>query len=121
MAHTRLIALNGNGGAYTPVYATQVTRRVEILEDGSANAGTGQGITYQFDDGSTTPFVTAYTIEPQTQPLILGTAIAEHAGYGLVIGKPAESSGGYNMPATLLANLKSATATATVVRVTEFD
>lgn len=118
---TRLINLNANSGAYTPVYATQVTRRVEIIEDGSANAGVGQGIIYQFDDGSTTPFTTAYTILPQTEPLVLGDPIPENHGYGLVIGKPAESSGGYELPATLLCNLKSASATPTTVRVTEFD
>ncbi len=43
MAHTRLITLNASGGAFVAVSATQVTRRVEIIEDGSANGGTGQG------------------------------------------------------------------------------
>jgi hypothetical protein len=121
MAKTRLINLNGSAGAFVPVSATQVTRRVEVIEDGSANGGTGQGMQYQFDDGSTTPFTTTYTIEPQSEPIILGTPIPQGHGYGMVIGKPAESSGGYSMVATLLINLKSASANTTIVRVTELD
>lgn len=104
-----------------PVSATQVTRRCEIIEDGSANGGVGQGMQYQFDDGQSPNFTTVYTLEPQSEPIILGTPIPQGRGYGLVIGKPAESSGGYDLPAKLLINLRSATATATTARITEFD
>jgi hypothetical protein len=121
MAHTRLITLNGSAGAFTAVSATQVTRRVEVIEDGSANGGTGQGLAYQFNDGSTTPFTTIYTIEPQSEPIILATPVAQGAGYGLVLGTPADKSGGYSLSATLLINLRSASTSSTVVRVTEFD
>jgi hypothetical protein len=121
MAHTRLITLNGNAGTFTPIHATQVTRRVEVIEDGGANAGTAQGLIYQFDDGSPTPFATYYQIEPQSEPLVLGAPIPQHTGYGLVLGNGPDNSGGYSIPATLLLNLKSATASGTVVRVTEFD
>jgi hypothetical protein len=121
MAHTRLIALNGSAGAFTPVYATQVTRRVEIIEDGSANGGTGQGIVYQFNDGSATPFTTIYTIEPQSEPIVLGTPVSQGTGSALVIGTPPDNSGGYSLAATLLINLKSASTNTTIVRVTEFD
>jgi hypothetical protein len=121
MAHTRLLSLNGSGGAFTAVSATTVTRRVEIIEDGSANSGVGQGLSYQFNDGSATPFTTIYTIEPQSEPIVLGSPIPQGAGFGLVIGTPADNSGGYALAATLLINLRSASATATVVRVTELD
>lgn len=121
MAKTRLINLNGSGGAFVAVSATQVTRRVEIIEDGSANAGVGQGLAYQFNDGVIDPFTTTYTIEPQSEPIILGTPIPQGAGYGMVIGTPPDASGGYTIPATLLINLPSASASATVVRVTELD
>ncbi len=121
MAHTRLIALNGSGGAFVAVSATQVTRRVEVIEDGSANAGIGQGLQYQFSDGSTLPFTTVYTIEPQSEPIVLGTPIPQGAGFGLVLGTPPDNSGGYSIPATLLINLRSASASSTIVRVTEFD
>src|ERR1700743_2590657 len=121
MAHTRLISLNGSGGAFVAVSATQVTRRVEIIEDGSANGGVGQGLAYQFNDGSTTPFTTTYTIEPQSEPIILATPVAEGSGHALVLGTPADKAGGYSLSATLLINLKSASTNSTVVRVTEFD
>jgi hypothetical protein len=121
MAHTRLITLNGNGGAFVAVFATQVTRRVEIIEDGSANGGTGQGLAYQFNDGSSTPFTTIYTIEPQTEPIVLGIPVPQGAGFGSVIGTPPDNSGGYTIAATLLINLISATTNTTIVRVTEFD
>ena len=121
MAHTRLINLNGSAGAFVAVSATQVTRRVEIIEDGSANGGTGQGLAYQFNDGSSTPFTTTYTIEPQSEPIVLGAPIPQQHGYGLVIGTPPDNSGGYAIAATLLINLKSALTSATIVRVTEFD
>ena len=121
MAHTRLISLNGSGGAFVAVSATQVTRRVEIIEDGSANGGTGQGIAYQFDDGSTTPFTTVYTMEPQSEPIVLGTPVPQGAGFGAVVGTPPDNSGGYAIAATLLINLRSASTNTTIVRVTEFD
>src|ERR1700675_2526627 len=108
MAHTRLITLNNNSGAFVAVSATQVTRRVEIIEDGSANAGVGQGLAYQFNDGSATPFTTTYTIEPQSEPIVLGTPIPQGAGYAMVLGTPPDASGGYSIAATLLINLKSA-------------
>lgn len=121
MARTRLINLNGSAGAFTPVFATQVTRRVEIIEDASSNAGVGQGLIYQFNDGSATPFTANYQIAPQTEPTILGAPVPQGEGYGLVIGTPPDRSGGYSIPATLLINLKSGSASGTSVRVTEFD
>lgn len=121
MAKTRLITLNGSGGAFVAVSATQVTRRVEIIEDYSANAGVGQGLEYQFDDGQSPNFTTIYEIAPQTEPIILGSPIPQQHGYGLVLGHGPDASGGYTLAATLLINLRSASATATVVRVTEFD
>ena len=121
MARTRLVTLNGSGGAFVAVSATTVTRRVEIIEDGSANGGTGQGIAYQFNDGSATPFTTTYTIEPQSEPIVLGSPIPQGEGFGLVIGTPPDRSGGYTLAATLLINLRSASVNSTIVRVTEHD
>jgi hypothetical protein len=121
MAHTRLISLNANSGAFVAVSATQVTRRVEVIEDGSANSGTGQGLAYQFNDGSSTPFTTTYTIEPQSEPIVLSSPIPQGSGYGLVLGTPPDKSGGNTLAATLLLNLRSAGTNTTIVRVTEFD
>src|ERR1700684_3149434 len=121
MAHTRLITLNGSGGAFVAVSATQVTRRVEVIEDGSANGGTGQGIAYQFNDGSATPFTTTYTIEPQSQPIVLRSPLPQGGGNALTLGPPPDNSRGYALAATLLINLRSASTNTTIVRVTEFD
>lgn len=118
MAKTRLITLNGNGGAFVPVLATQVTRYIEIIEDGSVTA---QGIQVQFADGNTPPFTTIRTVLPPAEPFKLGTPVPFGTGYSLVIGTPPDNSGGYAIPATLLCNLRSATATGTTVAFTEFD
>ena len=118
MSHTRLININGSAGAFVPVSATQVTRYVEIIEDGSVTA---QGIQVQFADGQTPPFTQIRTVLPPAQPFKLGTPVPFGHGYGLVIGTPPDNSGGYSIPATLLCNLRSATATGTTVAFTEFD
>jgi hypothetical protein len=118
---TTLYNINGSAGAFVSIPATQITRRVEIIEDGSANAGVAQGLQYQFDDGQTPPYTTVYAITGPEEPLILGDPVPQGKGYGPVIGKPAQNSGGYAEAATVLCKLKSLSATATVVRVTEFD
>ena len=121
MAKTRLITSPALL-TFVAVSATQVTRRVEIIEDFSANAGVGQGLTYQFDDGETPRlYYRPMEIAPQTEPIILGATIPQQHGYGLVLGHGPDASGGYTIQATLLINLRSATTTGTVVRVTEFD
>jgi hypothetical protein len=86
------------------------TRRVNLNGSGGANG-----------DGSAPPFTTTYTIEPQSEPIVLGTPVPQGAGFGFVIGLPPDNSGGYTLAATLLVNLKSASANTTIVRVTEFD
>lgn len=126
MANTRLVTLNATGGAFITVSATMVTRRVEVIEDGSADGGTGQGLQYQFDDGfgavpNTPNTAKTYQIQPQTEPIILGEVVPFGMGYGRVIGTPPDNSGGYSIPATPLINLRSATASTTIVRVTEFS
>jgi hypothetical protein len=66
-------------------------------------------------------FTTTYTIEPQSEPIVLSGPLAAGAGFGLVLGTPADNSGGYALAATLLVNLRSASTNTTTVRVTEFD
>lgn len=118
---TRNIAINGSGGAFVAILATQITRRVEIIEDASANAGVAQGLAYQIDDSQIPPFTTIYQLTAAEEPLILGEPIPQNNRYGTVIGKPAQNSGGFSEPATLLCNLRSLTATPTVARITEFS
>lgn len=125
MAKVRTIAINGNGGAYTTVFATQVTRRVEILEDYSANAGTGQGLEYNLPDPASSNLANPswdgpFAIAPQTEPIVLGEPIPQGAGYAPVLGHGPDASGGYELPATPLIQIRSATATGTTIRVSEF-
>lgn len=118
---TRIVAINGSAGAWTSISATQITRRVEIIEDASANAGAAQGLQYQFDDGQVPPFTSVYQILAGDEPLILGDPVPQGRGYGPVIGVGPQSSGGSSMPATLLCKIRSLSATATAVRISEFD
>jgi hypothetical protein len=140
MPNIRTIAINGDAGAYTVVSATQWTWRAEIIEDYGANAGVGQGLEYLLPDpksmypdtpawigpngsqGNTT--VTAATvgfeIAPQTEPIILGQPLPMGAGTAPTIGHGPDASGGYTLPATQLIQIRSASATGTTIRVTEF-
>jgi hypothetical protein len=125
MARVRTIAINANTGAYTTVLATMVTRRVEILEDFSANAGVGQGLEYMLPDpGSLNPAVPSwdgpFEIAPQTEPIVLGEPVPQGHGFGSVLGHGPDASGGYELPATPLIQIRSASATATTIRVSEF-
>lgn len=114
MAVTRLIALNGNTGAYTPIAATIPARSVEIVEDGSVAA---QGLEVQFpQDGYGT-----------TDTYGAGTPIEiEGAGHDGVCGLPvqnaANGAGAFNYRAAdVYCQARSATATATTVRVVESE
>lgn len=137
MANERYIAINGSAGAYTTVLATQWTWRAEVLEDYSANAGVGQGLEFLLPDpksfpqtpawlgqaGSTaapaTPTV-GFKIGPQTEPIILGQPLPLGGGSAPTIGTGPDNSGGYSIPATPLIMIRSASATATAIRITEF-
>ena len=61
------------------------------------------------------------TYEPQQEPLVLGSPVPQGARFSPVLGTPPDKSGGYTLAATLLINLRSASANTTIVRVTEFD
>ncbi|HEY7839186.1 MAG TPA: hypothetical protein VIC54_11375 [Terriglobales bacterium] len=114
MAVTRLIAVNGNSGAYTAVSATIPARTVEIVEDGSVAA---QGLEVRYPaDG----FATTNTVPYGQEPInITG------AGKDGLAGLPAQNStepDGFNYrPADVYCQVRSATATATTVRVVETE
>src|ERR1700678_718143 len=119
MARVRTIAINANTRAYTTVLATMPTRRVEILEDYSANAGVGQGLQYMLPDNSSSDpsnptWDGPFSIAPQTEPVILGEPVPQGHGHG------ADASGGYTLAATPLIQIRSASATDTTIRVSEF-
>jgi hypothetical protein len=125
MARVRLVEINSISGAYTTIYATQVTRRVEILEDFSGNAGIAQGLEYLLPDPSSNNPANPlwdgpFEIAPQTEPIILGEPIPQGDGFGLVLGHGPDSSGGFELPPTPLIQIRSASETSTIVRVSEF-
>lgn len=102
--HTQLLPLNANTGVFVKFTGSITSPALVIIEDGSANNGVGQGIQYEFNDGHLTPWVTVYTIMPQTEPLIFGYP-GTHFTFG-TYGKQ-------------LVLLRSASALPTIVRITE--
>lgn len=113
MAKTRLIAVNGNAGAWTPIPASIPARTVQIVEDGSVAA---QGLQVQFPaDG----YATTNTYGAGTPITMTG------AGHDGILGLPAQNDSdptGFNYrTADAYCQVRSATATATTVRVVESE
>lgn len=111
MPVTRLVSINANGGSWTPIVATMAAHEVQIVEDGSVTA---QGIAAQFkSDG----FGTTDTYPPGQVIQLVG-----HGNDGAA-GLPAQNApGGFNYRAgDTYCQLRSATASGTVVRVVESE
>ena len=112
MPVTRIINLNNNAGAYTQVAATIPARSVQIVEDSAAPA---QGLEVQYpQDG----FAGTYTYDGGTPIAITG------AGQNGDCGLPQQNSdaGAFNhRAADVYLQARSATATATTVRVVESE
>lgn len=105
MPKTRLVSLNANTGAWTPIAASIAAHGVEISEDGSV---TPQGIEAQF---ATDNFATTDTYPPSATLQITGHGNDGAAG---LPPQPYRSGDVY-------CQLRSATATGTVVRVVESE
>lgn len=113
-AKQRLVSINGSGGAFVIIRATTMCRRVEVIEDASANAGVKQGLAYQVaNDGTLNGFTNTFAADPVDEPVVV-------RDFGAVIGNGPDASGGFTIPATQVINVRSLSATATVVRVTEY-
>lgn len=137
MANPQYITLAATGGAYVTVTATSVCRSAYVIEDFGANAGIGQGLEYLLPDntspnptvpswvgaaGSTatpTAATVGFKVAPGSEPITLGQPIPHGGGYGTVIGHGPDNSGGYSIAATPLIMLRSASASTTIVRITE--
>lgn len=120
--NVRTIALNNNAGAYTTVLATQWTWRAEILED---NSVTAQGLQYNLpaptsSDPSNPSWIGPFSIGTVTEPIILGEPLPMGHGHAPTIGHGPDASGGTTLAATPLIQIRSATATTTTIRITEF-
>jgi len=125
----RIVDLNGSAGAYVALLATILLRRVVVQESlltSTGAANTPQGLTYTLP-GSTQTFqlpVPTTTQEPGEFPKIEipdREDMSFHQAYGNVIGNGPDTPGAGVAPtlATTLMTLRSATATATSVLVTE--
>ena len=130
--------INGSAGTFTTLYGVRLSRMIEIIEDFSANAGVGQGLTYNLPDprnapgptypaGSSIPtppgnWLGPFSIAPQTEPIVLGDKYAIHQPYGAQVANgPSVLLGVGVVSGTPYIQIKSASATATVIRVTEFS
>jgi|SRR5882724_6749871 len=130
----RLIDLPAGGG-FSPVSATGPVRGWECRESvltSTGAANTPQGFKVQIpNDGSVAGFATTFarpapsvTNEPGEFPIWRErNLISEHAMVGEVIGGPGGAAGAGigTLPATVLCNLASLTATATTIEFWEFD
>lgn len=114
MPVTRLISLNNNSGAYIPIAAVIAARAVEVVEDGSVS---GQGLEVQFPSDN---FATTDQYGPGIAIELTG------AGRDGLVGLPAQNAANgisaFNYRAAdVYCQVRSATATATKVRVTEME
>jgi hypothetical protein len=118
MQKRRLVALNGNGGAFTDILATIPCRRVEIRED---EAAAPTGLIFQTMEDN---FVGTYTVGAPTSPdpqIRLGNAIPQGSGSGPMLGYPPQTIGGKVVAADKLLSLKGKAAGATSVWVIEYS
>jgi len=135
-----LLAINGSAGAFVNVQAKSTVRRLVIEEspiklDGSANALQGL-LQYKLpNDNSNAGFTTIFeavggnTEAAEGQVIVakieLGNKPGQIGAWGEVIGQLGQPIVGSNPPglttATIMAQLRSGTATATVVLVTEYN
>lgn len=110
-----LVSINGSAGAFVPLPAKSKCRGVSIIEDGS---GAAQGVSYQYADGSTTPFGTTFSAAAGVNIQIGDCDNKSNPHFGAFIGEVANAKTG--RAATNLANVRALGVTATVVRVTEY-
>lgn len=130
--------INGSGGAFITLVGTRLSKAIDIIEDFSANAGLGQGLTYNLPDPANTPGPTypagsgittppgnwlgPFSVAPQSEPITLGDRFAIHAPYGpSVANGPGVILGIGITGGTPYIQIKSASATGTKIRVTEYS
>jgi hypothetical protein len=121
-----IVTLNANTGAYKTLLGSRLARAIEIIEDGSANSGTGQGLQYMLPDPASPSGVQnwlgPFVIEPQTEPIVLGDKYAILGPYGAPISNgPGVELGVGVTAATPFIQIRSATTSTTTIRTTEFS
>jgi hypothetical protein len=133
-----IVDINGSAGAFVQILAKSPVRRVTIEESPITSAGVNnplQGlIDYQIpNDNTPNGFTTVFRAvggnteaaegQVEVAKIMLGNPIAQHAEGGEIIGNGPNVIVGMigGTPATQLANVRSGTATATSVMVTEYN
>lgn len=135
-----LLAVNGDAGAFINVVARSTVRRLVIEESTVKPDGTAQTLQgllqYKIpNDGTSAGFTTVFqaagantiAAEGQVIPakIELGNKPGQIAAFGEIIGQLGQPIVGNNPPgntaATIMAQLRSGTATATTVLVTEYN
>lgn len=127
--NSRIVDINGSGGAFIPILAQSVVRRLKITESpltaaGAANVLQGS-MEYQIpnDDtpnGFTTVFDASIAV---SEGLELGSEIVQKGPWGEIIGQPGQPQIGVpgGTPATTMILVRSGTATGTSIVVTELN
>lgn len=138
MEKSRLVNIPAKGGAPQAIRCTMTTTKMVIQEDGSANAGTQQGLIYQllfstgngqFTPGPTITIVAGdplVTGQPNNQPIVIEAHEGDHSPNRMPIGTGGSAPypvcpGGPVTNGTPVIQLTSNSAQATVVAVTEWD
>jgi len=131
----RIVDLNANTGAFIAILATTTSRRViidesQITAEGAANPPQGV-IDYEIpNDGSTLGFTTVFRavagngdiIGCGNLPIVIGNPMAGHEALGELVGQVGQPIIGVGtQAATTIIKLRSGSATATSVVITEFN
>jgi|GEM_PF-2479594 len=131
MQKTRLIPVNANNGAWTMIRCTIFATKMAIVEDGSANAGVQQGLEYQLlthagnDNIAAGPTITVPANLSQ-EPIMIEGYPGDHPPSTVPIGNGGStpypvSPGGPVTQGTPVIQVRSASANATTVAVTEWS
>ncbi len=133
-----LLAINGDAGAFVAVQAKSTVRRLVVEESPIKTDGTAQTLQgllqYQIpNDGSASGFTTIFAaVGGNTEAaegtvvvakIELGNPVAQIGGLGEIIGQLGQPITGLTTPAaaTTMIQLRSGTATATTVKITEYN
>jgi hypothetical protein len=122
MPVSRLIAINGSGGAFVDIFATVPVSRIVFTEDDAA-ARQGLAVKTLLDN-----FATVNTYGPSSdidgaEPVQIPDIGAGYDHMRKLLGMPAQGVvGAFNYRAAdKLLSVRSATATATTLRMTEYE
>ncbi len=133
MQRTRVISVPASTGTPVVIRCTQVSSRLTIQEDGSANSGTAQGLIYSVLTPTGSASANAWTVGAavqvspalSTEPILVAGYPGDHPPNTVLIG----NGGSYPYPVcpggpvthgTPIVQVTSASGNATVIDVTEW-